>query len=104
MPPDLTRLVFDGALGIRNIGAIHARLLQALAEQPALWIDCRAAESVDLSFVQLLLAARLCARRDGKTLQLAAPAGGALRTALARAGLWPANAAEPGDPFWVGAP
>jgi anti-anti-sigma regulatory factor len=49
-------------------------------------IDCAGADEVDVSFIQLLIAARRAAQRNGKQLRLAAPPEGALQAALTRAG------------------
>ena len=76
-------------------------MLAALAAHQLVLVDCDAAESVDVSFIQLLLSARLSAHRQGKGLQLAAPAAGALRNALEQGGFLPASGAEP---FWSAQP
>jgi ABC-type transporter Mla MlaB component len=72
--------LLDGTLTVRDVVSVKATLLAALANQQAVQVDCRKAESVDLSFIQLLLSARLTARRAGKHFMLAAPAEGALRS------------------------
>jgi anti-anti-sigma regulatory factor len=97
-------LAFDGVLGIRTIEAVRATLLAALAQSPLPRIDCTAADTVDLSFLQLLLAARRSARQAGLPLRLAAPADGALKHALLQAGLLPAedDASPVADRFWLG--
>ncbi len=96
---DPARVVLDGAIGIRTIVALRGDLLAALADQSAVTIDCAAVESVDLSFIQLLLSARLSARGSDKQLLLASPAGGALREALEKGGFLGQPATEP---FWAG--
>ncbi len=80
------RLALDGELTIRTIEAIHARLTDALAAGGDLLIDTTHATQVDIAFIQLVLAARRSAAAAGTSLTLAAPAGGALRDALARGG------------------
>ena len=87
-------------LTVRTIAGIRPVLLQALRDQPAVRLDCSAAESVDLSFIQLLLAARRSAQQSGRSFSLAAPAAGALRAALEQGGFLPVGGA---DPFWSGA-
>jgi anti-anti-sigma regulatory factor len=93
------RVLLDGVLTVRTIAAAKQKLLRALAEQPAVQVDCTAAESADLSLIQLLLAARLSARQAGKPFALTAPACGVLREALEQGGFLPPTGA---DPFWNG--
>jgi len=88
-------IALDGPLTIRTIADVRAALLEALAGHPAVQLDCTGAESVDLSFIQVVLAARLSAAQAGRQLALAAPADGALRAALEQGGL-------AADPFWSG--
>jgi ABC-type transporter Mla MlaB component len=90
-------LPLDGPATIRTIGAVRTALQEALARHHHIQLDVAAADPVDLSFVQLLLAARRSAREAGKQLTLAAPAGGALLCALEQGGFLPPGGA---DPFW----
>jgi anti-anti-sigma regulatory factor len=95
------RVVFDGALTIRTIETSQAKLSEALAQSAAVEIDCGAASEMDLSFVQLLLAARKAAIKSGKSFSLLNPATGVLREVLARGGLLPVDGAAGGDAtFW----
>jgi hypothetical protein len=111
-------LVFAGALTMRTVDDIHATLREAIerpdsaADPPAdpaadplgarISIDCAAATEVDLTFVQLLIASRISAPRVGKTVQLAAPADGALLDTLTRGGFQAVRESCPdGTPdFW----
>jgi ABC-type transporter Mla MlaB component len=88
----------DGPLSVRSIAETRAILLEALANHDTVQVDCSAAESVDLSVIQLLLAARRGAGEDGKKLTMAAPATGVLRVALEQGGFLPPTG---GDPFWT---
>jgi len=99
--PDQPRVLFDGARTVRTVANARASLLEALADHSALLVDCDAADTVDLTFIQLLLAARLSAQQAGKRLALAAPASGALLAALGQGGFLPPSGA---DPFWSGGP
>jgi len=92
---------FKGTMTIRNVDATRSRLLDALAEGSLIELDCTAVEEADLSFIQVLLAARSGAIRMGKTLRLAAPAQGALRGALERGGFVGGSTAGE-DQFWTG--
>ncbi len=96
---DTGRVVLDGVLTVRTIASAKEKLLRALTDQPAVQVDCAAAESADLSLIQLLLSARLTARQAGKPFALAAPASGALREVLEQGGFLPPAGA---DPFWTG--
>ncbi|MDB5600428.1 MAG: hypothetical protein JWN71_2472 [Xanthobacteraceae bacterium] len=92
-----------GPLTVRTATQIHARLLEAIRSQPSISIDCSAATEVDLSFIQLVLAARNSAEAAGKSLSLAAPASGALLERLSQAGLVGRAHAPPvaGQAFWL---
>jgi ABC-type transporter Mla MlaB component len=91
--------VLDGSLTVRNIVAVRDILLAALTGSQVVQVDCRAADAIDLSFIQLVLAARLSASQAGKQLTLAVPADGVLHAALEQGGLLGATG---GDPFWSG--
>jgi anti-anti-sigma regulatory factor len=80
------RLVFEGALTMRSVKSNFTRLQQAIATHDVICVDCHAAEDIDLTFIQLLVAARKTAERSGKRLCLSGPAEGALFDTLTRAG------------------
>lgn len=88
-------VLIDGALTIRNAEDVHAKLLKMLSGAGDLVIDVSDADEVDVSFVQLVLAARRSAREQGRALSLAAPAAGPLREVLVRGGF---AASDPA--FW----
>jgi anti-anti-sigma regulatory factor len=92
-------VLLDGALTVRNIASVRDILLAALTDHHVVRVDCRAADAVDLSCIQLLLAAHRSASQAGKQLVLAAPADGLLRAALEQGGFL---GAAGGDPFWSG--
>ncbi|WP_157879061.1 STAS domain-containing protein [Pararhodospirillum photometricum] len=100
------RVRFVGACTIAQAEEIRDTLLEALASCPGegLVIACDEASEVDLTFIQILIAARRSGETQGKSVTLAAPAQGALAQALVSAGL-----AHPGgvalgwvNPFWAG--
>ena len=81
------RLRFDGELTIASADVLHKRLLDALRTHHAVEVDCSAATEIDVSFVQLLIAASRAAREWGKSFTVTGIAQSALGSALARAGL-----------------
>lgn len=84
---------------IREIAEIHQQLLQAFAGANRLCLDIDDDAQVDLSFVQLIEAARRYAEESGKTLLLARPAGANVRAVLDRCGLAAASSARSAR-FW----
>ena len=85
--PDRRVVTFSGALTVRWIQDAWTWLTAALAQDcRVVVIDAADAAEVDLSFVQLIEAARISAAQTGRELVLAAPAAGSLRSALERAG------------------
>jgi ABC-type transporter Mla MlaB component len=95
-------LSLDGALTMRSVEALFARLRETLAQHSEVSIDCTAAAEVDLSFIQLLVAARASAVQADKTVALAARPDGPLLQALTRAGFRVTQEDQPADSetFW----
>lgn len=94
MPEDTTpraaeagRIAFAGELTIRNAEQMHARFLDAVHRFQAITVDCAAATDIDLSFIQLVLAARKSAEAAGKLLSIAPASAALLAVAFGRAGL-----------------
>ena len=98
-----TQLAFSGEQTIRNCTEARDRLLAALAESDAIDIDCRSVTEVDLSFVQIIFAARRSADATGRRLRLSAPADRPLRDILYRGGFVGGDAAagSADDAFWT---
>jgi anti-anti-sigma regulatory factor len=96
-------IVLKGPVTLQAVEAIHAQFL-ALENRPAIVIDCSAATEVDVSLVQLILAARASAQRAGRSVTLAKPAGGALLQTLERGGFLSAEHDDARDHhgFWLG--
>jgi ABC-type transporter Mla MlaB component len=101
--PVKDRVLLGGPLTVRTIALVHERLLAALREFPSVTVDLSRAGEVDLSLIQLMLAARKSAAAAGKRLSLAAPVDGALRDALACAGLIASADDQPAadQAFWL---
>ncbi len=92
----------SGDVTVRECESIRNQLSVALESGVSLVLDCAAITRVDLTFIQLLLAARKSAAAAGVALTLRHPTAGVLAEALARAGI-PAPDADPSDPdhlFW----
>ncbi|MEA1672029.1 STAS domain-containing protein [Nitrospirillum sp. BR 11163] len=108
---DVVKIALEGSHTLRNAEETHAVLMSAMKAHPVLEIDCGTLDEVDLSFIQLLLAARKSAKSAGRILRLARPASGALRDTLHRGGFLmaadlaagvPASAAQTADSdFWL---
>jgi ABC-type transporter Mla MlaB component len=95
-------LHLDGAQTVRTVHAAHERLIAAMAEHQAIEIHCDGVTELDLSLIQLVLAAKRSADRAGKSLTLATPATGKLRDALDHAGFLAATAGgSGGEAFWL---
>jgi ABC-type transporter Mla MlaB component len=98
------RVILDGMLTIRGIDAVRSRLAATLSEHSAIEVDCSAAVEVDLSLIQLLIAAHRSAEQAGQRLTLAQPADGALRAALIQGGFLPSEGSSdsPEAALWLG--
>jgi hypothetical protein len=76
-----------GPQTIREAAQTHAALLEALRDHPDVALDCGAVTEVDLSFVQMIVAARRGAGGMGRRFALLHPPGGPLLGVLVRGGL-----------------
>ena len=96
------QLVLTGEITLQSIETVHARLLE-MAGQPIVEIDCDGVTEVDVSLIQLILAARSSAQRSGRSLVLAHPAAGPLEDALQRGGFLGSDADQPNPDaaFWL---
>ncbi len=109
MPLDVVpngRLVLEGVLTMRTAEDICAKLLETVSEFATISIDCSAATEVDLTFVQLLVAARASAAPSQKTVVLESCPDGALLETLTRGGfVTTEDRTGDGTSFWFdGAP
>lgn len=100
MPSQHLRIGFDTDLTIRNAAAIKATLVESLEKDRDVSLALNPDAAVDLSFVQLITAARLSAQTSGGALALAEPAGPMLRGVLSRAGFIEGASAEDLK-FWL---
>jgi MFS superfamily sulfate permease-like transporter len=90
----------DGPLTVATADATKTMLIKAL-DGDSFVVDCAGATEIDLSFVQLVIAARRAAELRGKTVRLAAPASGTLHDVLDRAGLLDAGSGTAEAAFWT---
>jgi MFS superfamily sulfate permease-like transporter len=84
--PEYTSLKLDGHLTLRTASANHDVLLRTLENQKSLCIDFDEDVQMDLSFLQLIEAARIYADTAGRTISIAKPASGQLYDLLDRSG------------------
>jgi hypothetical protein len=102
------QLILDGALTMRTVETVRATLRTALESLSGATstglaptgfdIDCSAATEIDLTFIQLLIAARLSTGAAGRRLSLAPGPNGVLLDTLTRGGF--RLVPEPGGRFW----
>ena len=78
-----------GSLTTPRAQATHATIVAALSDHDCVAIDCAGASEMDVSFVQLLVAAHRYALRRGKTVALASPPSGLVAETLLRCGFAP---------------
>lgn len=79
-------LTLRGPLTLRHAAGIRDRLLAALQDSPRLALVLEDEGTVDVSFVQILLAAQLSARLAGGALRLRHAPGDALARVLEEGG------------------
>lgn len=94
------RLSLNSDLNIKNIHQINAEITTALEKDPFLTLELNEGAAVDLSFVQLIFAARTQANRAGGKLSLARPTGRNVLSILERGGFLQDASAEDLE-FWL---
>lgn len=87
-------------LCVSDIRTSYSTLVEAMENFSSIQLAIPTDAAVDLSFLQLVEAARLRATEQGKSLSLLEPAGGELRRALDRSGLMTA-ATFADRSFWL---
>ena len=91
LPPNLT---------VRAINSIQQDMLKFIAKKSAMTLQLEGDCQVDISFIQLVEAARIYAGSAGKPIALAEPASGSLLETLERAGFLEGMNAEDAK-FWL---
>lgn len=87
-------------LCVSDITASYSTIVESMEASSSIHLDIPPDATVDLSFLQVIEAARLKANEQGKSLSLLEPATGELRRALDRSGLL--TAATTADrSFWL---
>jgi anti-anti-sigma regulatory factor len=96
-------LQITGDASLRNAQDIATQLRQALAGHSTITVVTDAVTSIDVSILQLFVAARKSALAAGKTLILRAPADGPLRRLLVQAGFvgTDGRSKTPEGEFWT---
>lgn len=92
--------------GIRSVAALRDQLSAALAAHDAVEITAGTVKTVDVSILQLIVAAHRTAMASGKKLHLRLPQEGPLRHALIRTGFISSDGrglTREGD-FWTSTP
>jgi anti-anti-sigma regulatory factor len=99
-------LALSGPQTIREIAQTHAALLDALRQPRDVVLDCADVTAADLSFIQIILAARRTVGETGRRFALHRPPAGALAHALTRGGFLraPASARDTDPALWGDAP
>ncbi|HXP95363.1 MAG TPA: STAS domain-containing protein [Telmatospirillum sp.] len=94
-------IAWDGEISVSQAEEVHDRFCAALADGRPIVVDCGAIEDADISFIQLLIAARTSARRRGVSFCLKQPVGEPFLAVLRRGGFL-LEAPLPQDDFWTG--
>lgn len=84
-----TVVALSGDLTISRSEELRESLLAGFSAGTAVHVDCSAALSADVSFLQLIVAARASAVRRGVDLTVAAPPDGPVAAAARAAGMAP---------------
>ncbi|HEY1942011.1 MAG TPA: STAS domain-containing protein [Roseiarcus sp.] len=79
-------LPLRGSLTTANSEETRAAVMQALSGHDAVILDCAGATEIDLTFVQILVAASRTATQTHKRIEFESPASGPLAEALRRSG------------------
>lgn len=94
--------VLSGDAGIRNAAEVVTGLRQALESHKVVRVDTQALTAADLTTVQSLIAARISAEAQGKSLSMDSPVGAPLGAVLADAGFLSPD--QPHRDFWAPPP
>jgi anti-anti-sigma regulatory factor len=90
------KVTLSGTQTIREAAETVETLRSAVAKNDDVSLDCSGITDADLTFIQMVMAARKSVAAKGKTLSLAAAAQGPLLAALDAAGIKAAGTQQ----FW----
>ena len=96
------RIELGGDLGLRDADTLRTELLDTVLAHKSVEVAAAGLTSVDVSIIQLLIGAQKFAKARKQQLTISAPADGALRVAIERAGLLSTSAKGPLDINWHG--
>jgi len=98
------RIPLEGKLGLQDVAQVHQLLSDAMNAFKAVEIDLRDLAEVDISIVQLVVAARRSAEQFGQSLSLVTKSGSAFGATLVKAGFLGADGVcrSAGERFWAG--
>jgi ABC-type transporter Mla MlaB component len=98
---DLVHMIkLGGGLGLREANAMREQLLDAFDTHSLVELDLRDLASIDISAIQVLIAADKMAASRGNGFRVFAWADGPLRDAMARGGLLAASVSVPFEVHW----
>jgi anti-anti-sigma regulatory factor len=92
-PPSQVLLSLQGDLTTPQAEATRDQIMNALSEHSAVALDCSGAADMDVTFVQILVAAARAAAMSSKVIRLSSPPSGLLISTLHRCGFSPSDAA-----------
>lgn len=98
--PNTHRIDLSGELGLRDVHAVRELLAEGLGVHPAIEVHTGALSAIDVSIIQLLIAAHKSARERGASFKVRATADGPFRDTLLRAGLLLASGEAPFEINW----
>jgi anti-anti-sigma regulatory factor len=90
----------SGELGLRDADSLRGQLLDALLVHTSVEVDALDLTAVDMSIVQVLLAAQRMAKSRNQRLHICAQENSTFQDALSRAGLLAQTAEAPLDVYW----
>jgi anti-anti-sigma regulatory factor len=96
------QIKLSGALGLREVELIREQFLDALTTHAAVEVVTEKLTAIDMSIIQVLIAAQKMAKDRGQSFHVCARAEGLLRSALSRAGLLTRSGIAPFDVRWQG--
>jgi ABC-type transporter Mla MlaB component len=96
-------LEISGHAGLRNVQDVASLLRQAMDNHSNITVATDGLNSIDVTILQLLVAARKSALESGKTLTLHAAPGGVLQSLLLQAGFVGSDGQSrtPEGEFWT---